>query len=255
MKIYYFGGTIEMVDMLHENGFDGNLFLSGSQHSDDFVKIARFMDAKKDFKYMVAMRSYTISPQYLSLICKSFHQMSLNKIQINLLAGHVKESEKSIGGVIGPINDLSSSIEKSKYLIEFLETMHKTKLYKPDLYVSCTNKYTYDIAKKYNYKIILPYPKYFNKEYGDNIDLKNVMISFAPIIKENGEYLDININEQPEDQGFYTTDSLTLLLDNFKKSGVSGVLMARRHTSNKPPSLLEIESDKLIKFVKNYKNK
>jgi hypothetical protein len=255
MKIYYFGGTIEMVDMLHENGFDGNLFLSGSSNPDDFVKIARFMDAKKDFKYMVAMRSYTISPQYLSLICQSFKIMSLDKIQINLLAGHVRENEKGVGGIVGPINDLSSSIEKSNYMIEFLETMHNMKLYKPDLYVSCTNKYTYDIAKKYNYKMILPYSKYFEKAYGDNIDLKNVMISFGPIIKENGEYPDININEEPQDQGFYTTDSLTLFLDNLKESGVSGVLIARRHTSSRPPSLLQLESDKLIKFVKNYKNK
>ncbi len=258
MKIYYFGGTIKMVDMLHENGFDGNLFLSGSTHADDFVKIARFMDAKKDFNYMVAMRSYTISPQYLTLICKSFEQMFLNKIQVNLIAGHVKENEKNTGGIVGPINDLSSKIEKSKYMIEFLETMHNmqlNELYKPDLYVSCSNKYTYDIAKKYNYKIILPYSKYFNKEYGDNIDLKGVMISFGAIIKENGEYPDININEEAQDQGFYTTDSLTLFLDNLKKSGVSGVLIARRHTSHRPPSLLELESDKLIKFVKNYKNK
>ena len=253
MKIYYVGGTVKTVDMLYENGFDGNLFLIGSKNLDNFVKIARFVDVKKKFKYMVAIRPYTISPQYLSLICESLNKMFPNRIQINLVSGHVKENEINIGGIVGPVNDLSLPIEKSKYMIEFLETMHNMNLNKPDLYVSCTNKYTYETAKKYNYKIILPYSNYLKKEYGDDIDLKNVIIAFAPTIKENEEYLDINIDELPEDSGLYTEDSLTLFLDNLKKSGVYGVLIARRHTGIRRPT--ETEDKKIINFVKNYKNK
>ena len=249
MKIYYVGGTINMVDMLHENGFDGNLFLVDNHNPDDFIKIARFMDVEKDFKYMVAIRSYTISPQYLSLICRSLNQISPNKIEINLVSGHVKENEINVGGIVGSVNDLSSPLEKSEYMIEFLETMHNMNLNKPNLYVSCTNKYTYDVAKKYNYKMILPYSNYLKKEYDDDIDLKNVIIAFAPTIKENEESSDINIDELSED-GLYTKNSLTLFLDHLEKSGVYGVLIARRHTGNRRPS--EIENDKLINFVKNY---
>jgi hypothetical protein len=252
MKIYYVGGTVDMVAMLHENGFDGNLFLIDNQNPDDFIKIARFMDVKKEFKYMVAIRSYTISPQYLSLICRSLNQISPNKIEINLVSGHVKENETNVGGIVGPVNDLSSPLEKSKYMIEFLETMDSMNLNKPDLYVSCTNKYTYEVAKKYNYKIILPYSNYLKKEYGDDIDLKNVIIAFAPTIKENEEYLDINIDKLAEDSGFYTKDSLTLFLDHLEKSGVYGVLIARRHTGTQRPS--ETENKKIINFVKNYTN-
>jgi len=244
MKIYYFGGTIDMVDMLYENGFDGNLFLAGSKHPDDFVKIARYMDIKKDFKYMVAIRSYAISPQYLSMICASINQIAPEKIQVNLISGHTKEEEKNVGGIVGPINDLSSKIDKSKYMIDFLETMHNMKLKKPDLYVSCSNKYTYETAKKYNYKTILQYSNYFTKEYEENIDLQDSIISFGPILKENGEYPDIDISKSPEDSGFYTKDSLTLFLDNLKKSGVYGVLIYGWPW--------ETESEKIIKFISDY---
>jgi hypothetical protein len=252
MKIYYVGGTVDMIDMLYENGFDGNLFLIGNKNLDSFMKIARFIDNKKNFKYMVAIRPYTISPQYLSLMCESINQISPNKIQVNLVSGHIKENEMNVGGIVGPVNDLSSPLEKSKYMINFLETMHNMKLKKPDLYVSCTNEYTYEVAKKYNYKIILPYSNYLKKEYGDEIDLKNVIIAFAPTIKENEEHLDINIDELSKDSGSYTKDSLTLFLDNLKKSGVYGVLIARRHTGNRRP--LETENKKIINFVKNYTN-
>ena len=208
MKIYYFGGTIDMVDMLHENGFDGNLFLAGSQHPDDFVKIAKFMDINKDFKYMVAIRAYAISPQYLSMICASIDQIAPGKIQINLISGHTKEDEKGVGGIVGPINDLSSKIEKSKYMIEFLETMHDMNLKKPD------------------------------------IDLQNSIVSFGPILKENGEYPDIDISKSPEDSGFYTKESLKLFLDNLKKSGVYGVLIYAWPW--------ETEDKKIISFISDY---
>lgn len=239
-----------MVDMLYENGFDGNLFLANSKTQNEFIKIARFMDENKDFKYMVAVRSYTVSPQYLSSICRSLNQISPNKIQINLVSGHINENEKTAGGVVGPINDLSLPIEKTKHMIEFLETMHSMNLNKPDLYVSCTNKYTYDIAKKYNYKIILPYSKYLQKVYGENIDLKDVIVALKPTIKENEEYLDLNIDQLTADSEVHTQDSLTAFLDNLKKSGVYGVLMARRRTSTN--RFLDAENEKLINFVKNY---
>lgn len=239
-----------MVDMLHTNGFSGNLFLANNKSQNEFIKIARFMDINKDFKYMVAVRSYTISPQYLSSICRSLNQISPNKVEINLVSGHINENEKTVGGIVGTINDLSLPIEKTKYMIQFLETMDNMNLNKPDLYVSCTNKYTYDIAKKYNYKIILPYSKYLQKVYGDDVDLKNVIFALKPTIKENQEYLDLNVDEFLADSEIYTQDSLTAFLDDLKKSGVYGVLMARRHTSSK--RFLITKNDKLINFVKNY---
>ena len=70
-----------------------------------------------------------------------------------------------------------------------------------------------------------------------------------PDYRENEESSDINIDELSED-GLYTKNSLTLFLDHLEKSGVYGVLIARRHTGNRRPS--EIENDKLINFVKNY---
>ena len=242
MKIYYFGGTIDMVDMLIENGFDGNLFLAGVKN-DEFTKIARNVDDNKNFKYMVAVRSYTISPQYLSMICGGIDEISPKKIQINLLSGWTKDYEKDVGGIIGDVNDLSNSIEKSNYMIKFLEAMNKMTLLKPpDLYVSCTNKFTFDAAKKYEQKIILPYSKHKTGEY--DVIAHRTMISIGPILKDDNSDK-INMGWAPMDSEFFTKEEFILFLDDLHSKGFDGVLLYGWP--------VETENEKIISFVKEYK--
>jgi len=242
MKIYYFGATIHDVDMLYENGFDGNLFLAGVK-GDDFVKIARYIDVFKTFKYMVAIRSYTISPQYLSAICTSIDEISSGKIEINLLSGWTKEEEKQAGGIIGDINDLSSKIDKSNYMIKFLETINNMKiLRKPEIYVSCTNQFTFAAAKKHKENIILPYSRYKTGEY--DIEKSKTIISIGPIFKDYKDYASIDIGYAPDDSEFFTKQDFALFLNKLDNEGFNGVLIyAWPH---------ETENKKIIEFVKEY---
>ncbi len=245
MKIYYFGGTINDIDILYENGFDGNLFLAGVK-GDDFVKIARHMDPSKIFKYMVAIRSYTISPQYLSAICTSIDEISSSKIEINLLSGWTKEEEKQAGGIVGDINDLSSKIDKSNYMIKFLETINNMKiLKKPEIYVSCTNKFTFAAAKKHKENIILPYSKYKTGEY--DIEKSKTIISIGPIFKDYEDHSTIDIGYAPDDSEFFTKKEFSLFLDKLNSEGFDGVLIYGWP--------FETEHKKILEFVKEYKNK
>jgi len=237
-----------MVDMLHQNGFDGNLFLAGINKNDDFTKIARHIDNNKEFKYMVAIRSYTISPQYLSMICNSIDEISPNKIQINLLTGWIKDDEKNVGGIVGDINDLSDTIDKSNYMIKFLETISKMEVLRcPDLYVSCTNKFVFNAAKEHGKKVILPYSKYKTGEY-DVIQNKTI-VSIGPILKDNSVDKINNsscfIGHAPMDSEFFTKDEFMLFLDNLYLKGFEGVLLYGWP--------VETENEKIISFVKEYK--
>ena len=243
MKIYYFGGTIDMVDMLHQNGFDGNLFLAGVKN-DEFTKIARNIDCSKNFKYMVAVRSYTISPQYLSMLCGAIDEICQKKIQINLLSGWTKDYEKDVGGIVGDVNDLSSSIDKSNYMIKFLEAMSKMTLLKPpDLYVSCTNQYTLEAAKKYKNKVILPYSKYKTGEY--EVIAHETIVSIGPILKdENSDKIDMGW--APMDSEFFTKEEFVLFLNDLSSKGFDGVLLYGWP--------VETENEKIISFVKEYKS-
>jgi hypothetical protein len=57
------------------------------------ILAARDIDISKKIKYMVAIRPYAISPQYLVMMNHSMNDIMSNRVQFNLILGHIKEHE------------------------------------------------------------------------------------------------------------------------------------------------------------------
>jgi alkanesulfonate monooxygenase SsuD/methylene tetrahydromethanopterin reductase-like flavin-dependent oxidoreductase (luciferase family) len=221
MKFYYFGGVMgnssdpKTPSNLNKHHFSGVMFTHDIPEGDMFVKTAIDLKKNENIKYLVAIRPYTISPQYLSMINRSIDRISKNRLQINLISGYIKEHEDGVGGIVGNVNDQSSSIDRSNYMIDFLKALnemdqdkespgywrdpdHPNKL---DIYVSTTNSYVFEAVKKYGHKIILPYNIYARGSWADvkkdpslmiplDLDDTEVMIAITLIIRETEEELD-----------------------------------------------------------------
>jgi hypothetical protein len=56
--------------------------------------LARDIDLTKKIKYMIALRPYNISPQYLTMINQSINQIMPDRLQINFISGYIKPHEK-----------------------------------------------------------------------------------------------------------------------------------------------------------------
>jgi hypothetical protein len=237
MKIYYFSGWFGEIENARAAGFDGILFATGIENA-DFVKVARCIDKYKDFKYMIAIRPYLISPQYLSFLCNSLDEISPGSIEINLISGHVKEHEKEYGGIVGDVNDLSSNIQRSNYLIEFLDVFNQMKkLKRPRLFVSTTNKFTFDAAKKHNQNIILPYSKYITGEF--NINNSKTIVSVGPIFKDDDEN---TIHANHSDSTIFTKKEFTNFLNDLNDKEFYGVLIYETNVEKK-----------IMQFIKEYR--
>jgi hypothetical protein len=265
MKFYYFGGFIDKdeIDTLESSGFTGVLFTYDNQQGDLFTKIAHTIDPSQKLKYLVAMRTYAMSPQYLSMINQSFSTIGRDRLQINLIAGHTKEHEEKVGGIIGDVNDLSSKVEKSNYLIEFLHSINNITVnkniqpYVPDFYVSTTNRYVFDVAKQYNNKIIIQYKDYKKgswTEYnehgrsfdGEELDLTTMktMLSIGPRVRKTQEELDkVPINTKYPDTEKFTYEEFEAFVDNLEEDGIDEILMFCWPVK---------EKDYVIDFVKEY---
>lgn len=219
MKYYYFGGGDHTEDskennrisLLEESGFTGVLFTYNAWQGDYMVKMARDLDPSQKIIYMAAIRPHVISPQYLTMISQAMSSIMPNRFQVNLISGHIKEEEKTFGGILGEVTDLSSHIDRSNYLIKYLEELDKmknqnTEFHELDFFVSTTNEYVFNVASKLKNKMIIPYRDYKNKHWtiytdyqktdniivGNKIDFKNktIMISVAPIIRKTQEEID-----------------------------------------------------------------
>lgn len=287
MKFYYFGGimgdktNIKSPSNLNKNNFSGVMFTHDIPEGDMFVKAAKDISLDESIKYLVAIRPYTISPQYLSMINKSINQIDRGRLQINLISGYIKDHEDGVGGIVGDVNDSSSSVDRSNYMIEFLRALsemdqdkyspgyhrdehHKNKL---DIYVSTTNSYVFEAVKKYNHKIILPYHIYIRGGWSDVLKDKSktiplelgnteVMLAITPIIRKTEEELDKLTNhairpvwkkgEIPKvvlDVAYFTYEQFDDFVQTLEKRGINHLLI------NSVPSE---EVDIIVPFINQY---
>lgn len=264
MKFYLFGGDIHLLDKMYESKFDGTLFLYNAAAREYFTEMAlNASKLRKNFKYMVAIRPYVISPQYLSMIHKSFYQNIGNILQINLISGWIKPEETLYNAFVGETNDESNNIEKSEYLIKYLKAINTLKnnfvnsvdQNVPDIYVSTTNSFVFEAASQYKNKIILPYRIYKrgsfysnNSEQPESFNLseKNVIISISPIIRDTQEEIQ-NIKEPEGDHDLVigTPEDIVKTLKHLKNQGIEALLLYA----------WEEERERLFKFLKEHKEK
>ncbi len=247
MNFYLFNSDFNLIDKLEDIGFTGNLFIYNTNQSDFFTQIAKNLDVNKKIKYMVATRPYVTSPEHLVNIHKSIREIATSdeRLQINLISGHIKENEENIIRTIGEVNNRSTSIEKSNYLIKYLDILNDLPDGdKPDYYVSVTNNFTFDTAKKYNNKMIIGYSHYISNYF----DLTNTrtMISVTAIIRKTQEELD-NLEEyniqHKSDLSTFTYSQMTQLINRLKDDGIEEIIFSAWNAK---------DTEEIINFVDYY---
>ena len=275
MNFYFFNAHMNDVDELYNNHFYGGLFIYDVPKGDSFTKVARVIDSDKEFKYLVAVRPYTISPQLVTMIYNSINDIHPGRLQLNIVSGsgeiqqlikqsrdeYIAGTKKDFGGILGNITDKSPPIERSNYLIDFINMLNSLDTNIPDFFVSTTNNYVFDAAVKNNNKTIIPYAMYRNNTF--DIKGKEVMISIKPILRKTQE--ELNALPKPEgiwnkytgqydhkDYDYFTYDEFAEVINKLKKENIKNVLLAgcRIEQIYNPP----IEERKnILSFVKQYK--
>jgi hypothetical protein len=180
---YIFTSDFKLIKQLNKFGVDGVLHTHNTYQSSPFVTIPKELQ-KTNIKHMIAVRPYTISPQLLSQIGRTFDNLYGDSVlQINLISGWIKENEKNAGGILGPVNDSSTREDKSKYLVEYIDALESLEIKNLDYYVSVTNQFTFNAAAKYNSKIIIDYKHFEEDRY--HIKNERVMVMLSPT-KDDG---------------------------------------------------------------------
>jgi alkanesulfonate monooxygenase SsuD/methylene tetrahydromethanopterin reductase-like flavin-dependent oxidoreductase (luciferase family) len=277
MEFYYFGGNFHgpQISNLEKSHFSGVMFTYDATQGDMLVRMARHINPNEKIKYLIAIRPYSVSPQYLCMVNDSINEIDSGRFQVNLISGYVKDHEADFGGIIGSVNDSSDRITRSKYLIKYVKTLNTMlgnlrSQNKLDFYISTTNNFVFETAKIYNNKIILPYRDYLNSYWtviGENggqaladnpMDLSDVkiMLALTPIIRETQEELEALTDyairpvwrkgEKPAqvtDVGYFTYEQFDEFVKELEAKGINQLLI------NGWP---EAERDKIIKFIKYY---
>lgn len=187
MEFYIFSKSIKDVEELIKHNYTGGLFIYSTSLSDFFTQIARTMNLEEDFKYMVAVRPYAISPQYLFMINDSINSIDKDRLQINFISGSPANNIVDTGGILGEIKDSSSLIDKSDYLIKYIDMIENPNKKIPDYYISVHNNSMVDKTLSHGSKLLISYEDYKNKIY--NIEDRDVMIHMWAVLRETRQEL------------------------------------------------------------------
>lgn len=262
MEFYYFGGnfTPGFLDKVKDSKFSGVMFTYDVTQGDIFTRIAHQVKPDEKIKYLVAIRPYGISPQYLCMISESMSTILLgDRLQINFIAGYVKSHEENFGGLVGEAIESTappSNIDRSNYLINYIDILSKMQGNKQnplDFYVSTTNPTVEAAANKYGCKIILPYRVYKVQNWEEidnfdgqvvvrqplNVNYNKVMLAVTPIIRKNISALEKlpeeyayrpvwREGERPNpvsDIEFFTYDEFVAFIKNAKEKGITQLLI------------------------------
>jgi hypothetical protein len=164
----------KLSNSLMSSGYDGMMLPYHTHYSDQFIKVARFID-KENFDYIFGLRTHTSSPQYLRKVCQSIYEISNKKIGINIISGHIYDHEKIEGETINEINDFSNKDLRRKSMINFVKnfyTLYSDKEFMPKLYLSGTHPETMEAAKKYCDAFIMARTMPYEK----NINIKRIVM-------------------------------------------------------------------------------
>lgn len=281
MNFHYFGGhvstTASNIDELEDAHCDGILFTYRQWQGDFFTFVARTMKLDQKIKYMIAIRPHALSAQYLCMINQSINEIQPERLQINIIAGHIKPDEVDFGGILGTVTDASSIPDRTNYMIDYLKElrdMESNGVQIPECYVTCTNIHSLEAVAKLGYKIIFPYREYkfgyfldksvdgqLKPGVGFDLSDKKIMLAISPIIRDTQEEIDaefpknIVVHTQDgksyldrfrflNDTAYFTYDNFVRFVKELESKGINEILF------NGSP---ESERDNLIKYIKRYK--
>ena len=136
---------------LESCGYESVLLVYHSLLPDYMIRVANIINPDHNLKYMFAIRTYAISPEYCAMMCEAFHLIDPNRIILNIAAGDLKPEETSLEDVVRIGGFLKDHSDRVEYTSEWLEKFLNLKYFKnkPELVVSGTSSKTIDNSEKY----------------------------------------------------------------------------------------------------------
>lgn len=224
-----------------------------SEHSDFWIKIANIIDKSHHFKYMLAMRTYAISPEYFVMMYRAFNEIQLNRIMFNIVSGDIHDSESSIENLLVDQNKLDTSQKRIDYTHDWIQKVSNIigRRQMPEIVMSGVSEKTLsNAAKMADYTLcmmdnFLDNPKKF-------VVTKKTMVCAAVVIADtNQQAVEIVENiDQPHQKKwtiFGTEEEVFKKITELKSLGATDLLI-RRHLNDPNYELIH-------NFVKKYKGR
>lgn len=173
---------------LDKYGYYCMLLTYHSKNSDLLTKSLLAADNNVKLKFMLAIRTYAISPEYMSMICNSYNQEFPNKLILNIASGDIHSEETSIDDLPMFNKNFNSPEKRLEYTKKWTEKFLKisNNKYLPELIMAGHSDKTRKMANTFNathLAMLNMHLEYLNRP--DTIKNNKQMVSLSILIREN----------------------------------------------------------------------
>lgn len=186
--------SIDYLDRLSKRlegvGYESVLLVYHSKVPDFLTKVVRVMSDKQKLKYMIAIRTYAISPEYMAMICQSINEIVPNKILLNVVSGDIQDGETSIDDLILIDKMISTTESRIDYTDMWLNKFLSMEILKdkPKIIMGGHSDKTRRLALKYNSTHLSMINRHMDHLKSDKPILNpNQMICFGVVLRDTQE--------------------------------------------------------------------
>ena len=228
--------------IVDEFGYESMLLVYHSKIDDNWIKAARVLDTNHKFKYMPAIRTYAISPEYCAMICKAFYSISPNRLMLNIVSGDLHKEETSVDDLIWTGKDLDTPEKRLKYTDEWISKFNSLSGNTvSEIVMGGHSNETRLMAEKYN-ATHLAMLNMHKQSYQDTSFIKNKkqMLSFSIIINDSeSDIKDMLARSLGSDRWtiYGNKDSVKKQLIDLKELGATDLLISPHPEDNNVSSI------------------
>ena len=229
-------------NIVDEFGYESVLLVYHSKIDDNWIKAARALDLNHKFKYMPAIRTYAISPEYCAMISKAFYSIAPNRLMLNIVSGDLHKDESSINDLIWNGEQLDTPEKRLRYTDEwiskFIELSAGTV---SEIVMGGHSNETKKMAEKYN-AIHLAMLNMHKQSYNDPRFIKNTkqMLSISVIINDSAEDIEEMLSRSVgSDQWtiYGNKDSVKSQINDLKDLGATDIIISPHPEDNNVSSI------------------
>lgn len=220
-------------NVLDYSGYESVLTVYHSKISDYWIKIANIINPEHKLKYMIAVRTYAISPEYCAMMCEAFNEIDKNRLILNIVAGDVHEDESSQDDVVFISDLIKTHEDRVKYTSVWLEKFNKLTILKnkPELVISGTSSGTLDNSSRYGDAHLCMYSSYIDG-LKEMISADRKMVARIVIVRDTKEEAEYIYNMLPESMGklsclFGSENDILDSIASMKEDGITDLLISR----------------------------
>ena len=116
---------IDIANTVHDVGYESLLLVYDSFLENVVVNVANTINTEHKFKYIIAIRTYLVQPEYLAQVYETFEKIAPGRVTFNIIPGNIKQYETSVNDVVFIEDEINTKEKLDAYTLEWLKKYKK----------------------------------------------------------------------------------------------------------------------------------